>query len=141
MFALLAQTGDSLPVFDQVITLPPTWALILAGLSPGLVSMLAKYRGDDHYWHKVLAAGLTILIGVIAMLTDDVPNDTVSSVISTIVQLGATQFIAFLFVFSPLKTNQKLLPDKGVGPPAPTPTVDPAVVGTKENDGPPAGQH
>lgn len=138
MLAQLAQASDTtVPVFDQVVALPPTWALIAAGISPFLVSLLARYRGSDHFWHKIIAALSTVVIGVIAMLTDDVPNDTVSSVISTIVQLGATQFIAFLFVASPLKLNQRVLPDFGAGAPAPPATVDPA----KVNEAPPPGEH
>lgn len=150
---MLAQAGEQVPVFDQVITLSPTWALVAAGLSPILVSALARYRGGDHTWHKVLAAVITVVLGVLAMLTDDVPNDNVSSILSTIVQLGATQLIGFLFIASPLKLNERLLPDKGIGaplPPGPV-VVETQVVSeaapqapaapTKEEDGPPRGQH
>lgn len=154
MLALLAQEGSQqVPVFDQVVALPQWWALVLAGLSPALVSLASKYRGGDHTVHKVLAAIITVGLSVLAMLTDDVPNDTVSSILATIAQVGLTQFLGFIFIASPLKLNERLAPTKGIGadPPVGKVVVDTQVVSEaapqapvavpKEQDGPPPGQH
>lgn len=136
MLALLAQqVTETVPVLDEVIVLPPTWVLILAAVSPGIVSLAARYRGSDHTWHKVIAGVLVLVLAVVGMLTDDKPNDTLGSIIANLVTVAVTQFTFFQLVASPLKLNQKLLPDVGIGAPAPAATIDPA----KVSEGPPPG--
>lgn len=99
---------------DQVLVLPSSWVMILAALSPALVSLLAKYQGDDTHTHEFLAALIAVALAVIGMLTDNIPNDTLASIISQVIAVGTTQLFAYKWVASKLSLNAKLMPNKGL---------------------------
>lgn len=102
--------------FGTPVVIPITWASLLGAFAvPVLTALAVRFRGDDSKIHALVALLLSAVLAVVAMLTDDIPNDTVLSIVSGFLGVIVPAVVAYISVAQPIfKINQKLAPNKGV---------------------------
>ena len=100
---------------DDVVALPIGWANVVAAFIPLLVALGTKYRLSTSRPQAFMAIGLSSLVAVLQMLTDDVPNDTVQSVVAAFLSVFVTAVAAYVGVWKPVTdVNTRLAPNKGI---------------------------
>lgn len=102
--------------FGTPVVIPITWASLLGAFAvPILTALVVRYRAGDSKVSAAVALFLSAVLAVIAMLTDDIPNDTVLSIVSGFLGVIVPAVVAYISVAQPIfKINQKLAPTKGI---------------------------
>lgn len=100
---------------DDVVALPIGWASVVALFIPVLVAAATKYRISTRVPQAIMAIGLAGAVATLQALTDDVPNDTVQSLVAAFLGVFVPMVAAYLGFWQPVTdVNTKLAPDKGV---------------------------
>lgn len=100
---------------DNVVALPIGWASVVALFVPVLVSVVTKYRVSTRLPQALVAFVAAGALAVVQMLTDDIPNDTVQSMVAAFLAVFVPMVAAYLGFWQPVvATNERIAPDKGV---------------------------
>lgn len=100
--------------FGSTVVIPFSWASFVALFIPVVTALVVRYRQSDKRVHIAVSLLLSAALAAWAALTDDVPDDTVLSVLSAFMGVIVPAVVSYLTAGKALHLNEKLAPTKGV---------------------------
>lgn len=99
----------------NIVALPESWVVIVSLLIPVLTAIVSRYRGSTKVVQALVALVASGVLAAVGMLTDDVPNDTVGSIVTAFLVVFIPAVMSYLGFWKPVvDINQRMAPTKGI---------------------------
>lgn len=105
MLATIAETAVAIPI---------TWASVVGLFIPILTAVFIRYRASTKLPQALFAFGASAAVATLQMLLDDIPNDTVASLLAGFLGVFIPAVASYLGLWQQLKVNEKIAPNTGL---------------------------
>jgi TctA family transporter len=100
---------------DSTVAIPLGWASIVALFVPVLTAVVTRYRDSNRAPQAIIAFTASGVLAVVQMLLDDMPNDSLLSILSGFLAVFIPMLASYIGFWQPvLDVNRKVAPDKGI---------------------------